>query len=309
MRLEILTTRSDVEGRRHLERGVRAGTLLRIRPGACVVATEWLAADPETRHRAAMDALALTSRRQPVFARESAALLHGIPVLGDFPELPHLLDSELGPASRRSPGGTVVHRPRHAPEFRSVEGLLATTPDATALALAASRPIGAGVAALDHVLARGHQEDELGALLHEWHPFHGEGRARRALAIANGFAETPLESLSLAGIVTAGIPCPRQQVEIVVAGVRYRLDFLFEEFGVIGEADGHGKYRTRADLVAEKDREDALRSTGLGFARWNWDDALRVSPMLHKLARAGVVAPRAARYSARARRSGARTAE
>ena len=310
MALEVFTSYDpDETGRRHLERDVRAGTLLRVRRGAFVVAADWRAADAETRHRAAMDALLLTSRRAPVFARESAALLHGIPVLGGISEEPHLVDSELGSASRRSPRGVVVHRPRHLPGVVEIGGLLATDPASTALALAASRPFPAGLAALDHILAAGVARHELEALMAAWYPFHGSRRARRALESATGKAETPLESISLAGMLLARLPPPRQQVEFRVRGRLYRVDFFWEGFGVVGEADGHLKYRTAEDLINEKDREDDLRSLGLGFARWDWDDAWARAPMLAKLARAGVVAPPLAPNSARTGRSLARMAE
>ena len=309
MPIQILTPRDvDAHENRHLERGLRAGALLRVRPGAYVVAAEWGAADVETRHRAAMDALVATARRPPVFARESAALLHGIPVVGASLDLPHLVDSDLLDASRRSPTGVVVHRPRHVPDIVSIDGVLATGFAATALALAASRPLPAGLAAVDHVLARGVSRDDLDALISDWYPFHGVARARRAVATATGLAETPLESISLAAMILGRVPRPRQQVELIARGRRYRTDFFWDDLGVVGEADGRNKYRTRADLVAEKDREDDIRSLGLGFVRWDWEEAWLRAPMLAKLARAGVT-PLSAPNSARRRRSLARTAE
>lgn len=312
MELEIFTSRPGGVGteRTHLERGLRAGVLLRLRPGACVLRQAWLEAAPIDRHRAAMDALLLTARRPPVFAHESAALLHGIPVLNAWPEMPHLLDSELEGPSRRSPRAAIVHRPRHRPGVSEVGGILATDVIATAVALAARHDLAVGVAALDHVLAASHDRAEIEQALELWAPFHGHGRVRRALGLATGLAETPLESLSLAGIHLGGLPAPRQQVEFVARGRRYRTDFYWDEFRVVGEADGRVKYVSRADLIAEKDREDALRSLGLGFARWGWDEAWARQPMLERLAEAGVVvAPRIRPYSAQSRRSKSGSAE
>lgn len=98
-------------------------------------------------------------------------------MLDGWPEVPHLLDSELGVGSRRSPRAAVVHRPRHLPEVCEIDG------------------------------------------------------------------------------------------------VRYRLDFLWPDCEVAGEADGRIKYLTGADLLAEKRREDDIRSLGLRVARWDWDEA------------------------------------
>ncbi len=313
MTLGILTTRARLaagDSASGLAAGVRAGRLTRLRPGAFVVTDAWHRATPRVRHRAAMDALLLTARRAPVFARESAALLHDIPVIGEWPERPHLLDSELTPASRRSPREAIVHRPRHLPDIVEVGGLRATAPVDTALALAASRPIVGGVVALDHVLARGADLETVVRTVDEWRPFHGAGRVSRALELANGLAETPLESLSLVGILLGGLPEPRQQFDVVARGCRYRLDFFWPESGVVGEADGRGKYLTTDDLWREKQREDDLRATGLTVARWDWDDAWARAPMLAKLARAGVhPAPQSSRYSAGLRRSNVKVAE
>lgn len=231
-----------------------------------------------------------------MFARESAALLHGIPVLGGWPEKPHLIDSELGSASRRSPREAVVHRPRYRPDVCSIDGLLATTPVATAISLAASRDLFAGVAAIDYVLAQDAERDEIERTIREWQPFHGARRARRALDLATGLAETPLESVSLVGMLQGGLPRPVQQAEVVARGCRYRLDFWWPDLGVAGEADGRIKYLTGVDLFDEKRREDDIRSLDLRFVRWGWEEAWACAPMLERLHQAGVrPAPRVAR--------------
>jgi hypothetical protein len=302
MGIDIITSRqlrADGGSSRHLEHGVRTGRFVRVRPGVYAVANEWNAADAAERHRAAMDALIRTAVRTPVFSHESAALLHGIPVVGGWSEVPHLVESELDPASRRSPRAAIVHRPRFRPELCAVAGMLATAPLATAISLAASRPLAAGVAAIDHVLAGEAARADFERTIAEWRPFHGSRRVRLALDHATGLAETPLESISFVGMLRSGIAEPLQQVEIPARGRRYRVDFLWPELGVVGEADGRLKYRTGADLLAEKRREDDIRSLGFGFARWEWEDAWNVAPMIAKLAEAGIhPAPRSARYSA-----------
>jgi hypothetical protein len=313
MTAEIITSRalrSSGTSTHHLEAGARKGTFVRLRPGAYVTAAEWAVAAPVARHRLAIQALALTAVRPPVFARESAALLHGIPVLGGWPEKPHLIDSELGSASRRSPREAVVHRPRCRPGVCSIDGLVATTPVATAISLAASRDLVAGVAAIDYVLAQGAERDEFELTIREWQPFHGARRALRALDLATGLAETPLESVSLVGMLLAGLPRPVQQAEVIARGCRYRLDFWWPDLGVAGEADGRIKYLTGVDLLDEKRREDDIRSLDARFVRWGWDEAWAGEPMLERLRQTGVrPAPRFARYSAGFQRSNADPAE
>lgn len=288
MAVEIIvsrTLRARGEQTRSLENGVGSGRFIRIRPGVYAVSTEWHAAGPQERHRAAMDALLATSARVPVFSHESAALLHGIPVIGAWPPLPHTIAADLG---HRPPANVLVHRPRHPWTIAEVGGAFATTPECTAINLAASRSLAAGVAAFDHVIAAGIPKDVLASMIAGWRPFHGVRRAMRALEIATGLAETPLESISLVPIALARFEPPEQQVVVVARGRRYRLDFFWASQRVVGEADGRGKYLSPADLWEEKLREDALRSLDLGFARWGWDEALAGPPVVARLLEAGL---------------------
>jgi hypothetical protein len=68
--------------------------------------------------------------------------------------------------------------------------------------------------------------------------------ARRVVAFADARAESPLESISRLRMREHGVPAPEPQVEIWIDG-RFagRVDFYWDEYGVIGEADGWGKYR------------------------------------------------------------------
>jgi hypothetical protein len=285
------------ESTRGLELGTRSGLFVRVRPGVYAVAAEWRDADPRSRHRAAMDALIATGGPPRVFSHESAALLQGIPLIGHWPPSPHVL--EVRDASRRAPAGTIVHLPMRLPDIERVGAFSATTPGRTALDLASSRSLATGVGAFDHVLRRTQNKGELENMIVDSRPFHGVRRAMLALSIATGLSESPLESLSLARIHEAGFPAPVQQVSIEARGSRYRLDFFWPEWGVVGEADGRLKYRTPADLWSEKRREDDLRSLGLGIARWNWDDAWVSVPLIRALSGAGLpLSPRnASSYS------------
>jgi hypothetical protein len=300
MALEIVVARelrARGEQTRSLEHGARSGLFVRIRPGVYAVSTEWHAADPRDRHRAVMDALAATSTRVHVFSHESAALAHGIPVIGSWPALPHIIAADSG---HRPPAQVIAHRPRHPWLIEVVGDVMATTRECTAINLAASRSLAAGVAAFDHVMAAGAPKDDLAGMIEEWRPFHGVRRALRALEIATGLAETPLESISLVPIALAGFEVPEQQVVIFARGRRYRLDFFWRQHGVVGEADGRGKYLTPADLWEEKLREDAIRSLHLGFARWGWDEALAGPPVVTRLHEAGLhVGPPIANRAAR----------
>lgn len=287
--------RARGESPRALERATRHGDFVRVRPGVYLPAPEWRSLRPRERHLVAMSAVSQASRRRLLFSVESAAALHGIPVLGGWSSRPCVVD-HVG--RRRAPLVGVVTRSVELSEDDVVEvgGVHATSPLRTALDVAATRGFLAGVIALDHVLgpAFGVPRADVAAKLDALRPFRGVRRVDAALGVATGLAESPLESLSLAQFHLLGFPVPRQQVEYVVDGRRYRADFHFADADVIGEADGRGKYGPDGEspsedtLHAEKDREDALRSVVRGFARWGWDHALGGDILAQRLRRAGV---------------------
>ncbi len=98
----------------------------------------------------------------------------------------------------------------------------------------------------------------------------GVRRARQAWALISGIRESPLESESYAYFVEQGVPLPNCQVSIRSRGGRFlgRVDVLWEEARLVGEADGRLKYGDAEAVYAEKRREDDIRAEGYGFIRW-----------------------------------------
>jgi very-short-patch-repair endonuclease len=86
----------------------------------------------------------------------------------------------------------------------------------------------------------------------------------------DGPCESELESRVLELLLPTGLPRPDRQKSIKVAGRFRRLDFFFEQYGVIIEADG---YAYHSDTIAfEKDRErrNSLIARGLVVLQWTW---------------------------------------
>lgn len=111
-------------------------------------------------------------------------------------------------------------------------------------------------------------------------------RARLAVSLIDGLRETPLESASFAYFVEHRLPLPACQVTIRSRLGRFlgRVDFLWEQARLVGEADGRLKYTDEAALYAEKRREDDIRGEGLGVARWGAVD-LRSGALAERLRR------------------------
>lgn len=98
----------------------------------------------------------------------------------------------------------------------------------------------------------------------------GIGIARAGLPMVRTGAQTPLESHSRLRLARCDLPEPRLQVPFHDSeGPIGIVDMYFDELGVIGEADGLLKYRTGADLIREKHREDRLRRL-MPVVRWDW---------------------------------------
>jgi hypothetical protein len=108
----------------------------------------------------------------------------------------------------------------------------------------------------------------------------------RGLALVDGRRESWLESASVAVAHRRGYSVPESQILIhdmdgVFVG---RVDHLWRRAGVIGEADGRGKYRQDVDetgataeqiaeiVLAERDRERGLEALGFAVARWGTAD-------------------------------------
>lgn len=124
----------------------------------------------------------------------------------------------------------------------------------------------------DPALREALREDLMGAVLRA--PHRGLRHVRGALAFVDPRLETALEAISWAHMCRSGLPLPRLQHWVTGAsGKRYRVDFFWPEFGLVGEADGAVKYRSAADVMAEKDRHADLGDAGHALVRWTWHDA------------------------------------
>jgi hypothetical protein len=219
-----------------------------------------------------------------VIAVQSAAAVRRLPTVSALPREVHLI-SQRGRSGTRD--GVSIHRlsldpadvtllpnrPGGDPAHRR---LLVTSPLRTWVDIARTSTLAdalsVGDRALRDGLLRADELSEAADLVHG----RGSQRVRAAAGLVHAGRETPLESWSAACFHEWELPQPQVQVVVVVEdhSGRFvgRVDFLWEEFGVIGEADGALKYDDRAANYAEKRREDWLRELGLRVIRWGWAD-------------------------------------
>ncbi|MFM9877609.1 MAG: hypothetical protein ACKVOG_07140 [Rhodoglobus sp.] len=285
---------------RTVSRGLERRELVRVKRGAYCAAEVWRSATDPERHRMRVTAAA-AAHPHAVFSHWSAAAVLGLPLIGRWPSTVHVA------ADRATGGRSEVGVTRHCRGLRDEEvvgvgTLRVTSIERTLVDLAVTQPFRFALSPADHALREKlTSKDALMEYLDE--PVRGRPRALRVCELADGRAETPGESLSRGTIHQLGFPPPELQVRHVTGTIVEFTDFEWQEFRVIGEFDGLGKYlrdefragRTVAEVVIdEKRREDRLRrSSGSSFARWGWDDALRMTPLRDILLESGLPIVRA----------------
>ncbi|WP_404311756.1 hypothetical protein LG314_10435 [Agrococcus terreus] len=246
------------------------------------------------------------TRAQPVFARESALAVHGLP-FGPEPTAVHTIG---GSATARRKAG-VVHATAEvdAMDVELVDGLLVCGAAYALADVARRREPVVAVAAIDAALRAGLVER--GAVLEALGRQSARGRARAAWAI--GFADERSESVgeswSRVRIHELGFPPPALQQWVAGAsGRRHRPDMRWDlpelSRPLLGEFDGAVKYGALAQqrgetgaaaLADEKRREDDLRVAN-AVARWVWRDVLEPARLERVLLAHGLPRLRPARW-------------
>ncbi|WP_405217021.1 hypothetical protein [Agrococcus sp. Ld7] len=279
----------------------RDASLVQVRHGVYADSTAFENLDRDARYLARIRAVHAV-RSQPIFARESALAVHGVP-FGLEPDAVYTTGN-LRTARRK---GGVVHVPVELhPADIAVVGDLAACSLAFALADVARRR-GAldAVSALDWALRRGSvtKEEVLAALDRQGK--RGRARAAAVIAFSDAASESVGESWSRVRVFQLGFAMPELQVWVARrSGQRYRVDMRWCVEGrrpVYGEFDGMQKYgelahlagKTGAQALAkEKARDDDLLFSG-DPAHWVWADVQQPSRLARMLSADGVPRVRA----------------
>jgi hypothetical protein len=297
--LELLIVRdraTDAE-RRALARDAERGLLHRVRPGVYVDRVAYEACSPEQRHLVAMRSLAAVASSPPVFSHWSAAVLHGLPVLGrDRLGRVHVT---VGDAADRGLVGVAAHvAPLESGERSLIGPLLATSAARTVVDVARVSPFEGGVVIADGALHSGLAVELLEDAVAEATSRTGWRKAQAVVAFADGDAESAAESCSRVTMLRIGIARPVLQWKVFDRrGLAGRLDFGFLWVPAGGETDGEQKYRDAmmaptgaADaVITEKRREDRVRLEVPRLGRWGYAEARSARLLAPILARIGVV--------------------
>lgn len=239
---------------------------VKVRHGVYLPRVEWDAASPARRYELYVRATVESMRVTAPLGRESAAVLLGIPVIGVWPKVTHVVE-ETGAGGRRSTH-VVRHGTRFLPEVTLVDGIAVTSAARTVVDLGRARSFASGLASTDFALRHGlvtraALEEEVERLAGT----RGIQVARAVVEHADGRAESVGESLSRAQMVSLALPLPELQEEFFdEQGLIGRSDFWWPEIDLIGEFDGRVKFGRDVAATAKDAREalwqEKLREAG-----------------------------------------------
>lgn len=295
----------------HVRQAVAEGRLVRPRRGVLAlpgVRQDWPAVAASLLRRRAE--VVLTRYAGAVVSHETAAALHGL-------WLPRAENGDVHLISPRPPDrsetGVRVHGSR-LPRRHVVDldGLPATSVARSAVDVARGRSIEDAVVVLDSAaralaITAGVElrqlRRDLGlraecaarARTEMWSAYRSVRRwpftvvVRSAIPLLDPASESAFESRSRIRILASELPIPSVAVPVMGAsGAWYVADFLWDEWKVIGEADGTGKYGSdpatvRSRLRSERRRQRDLEDAGWVFARWESTEPSRA--MLQRIRR------------------------
>jgi hypothetical protein len=278
MGMDVMATREWMDAgrtRAQLRTDLSKGRLLRLRRGVVIDAEP---PDALSLHRLKIAAAARCLAEGTYFGHESAAVLHGLP----------LLTGRLGEVVAVRTGGghgnitDTLHARRATlgpDDVTRVDGWPVTSLERTIADLTRRLPFPEAVMVADAGLRTGADLAMVGE-------YAAVGRgcrmARQVLDFASPLAESAGESLSRVRMQQAGLPLPELQHEFVSEAGTWlaRLDFWWPWCRVAGEFDGMVKYgrlvqpgRTVEDVIRdEKRREQRLVDAGVRVIRWTWPD-------------------------------------
>jgi hypothetical protein len=247
----------------------------------------WVELDPPELH-IAMTRAAWVSVPDAVVSHQSAALRFGLPhPLGPIGR-PTVTVPESTRSSARDDWRRVLHAELPPEHVMQRDGVTVTNPARTVLdALRQLRLRDALAIADGAVRAKLVTLAELEEMRRFQTRWPGVRNADQAFGLVDHRRESWLESASVATAHMLGFSRPESQIWIHHTDGRLigRVDLLWRHAGVVGEADGRGKYlgefseKWDAELaaqfmLAERDRERELESVGFAVARWGTGELL-----------------------------------
>ncbi|QIM16156.1 type IV toxin-antitoxin system AbiEi family antitoxin domain-containing protein [Leucobacter insecticola] len=244
---------------REITRLVREGSILRLARGLYATAQGLEKLNPEGRHLAHVFAINRTMRAEGPFASNSAAVLHSLPLYRFTSARPQVLVTH-----RESAANTRYVARRVAPckdaELSIVGGVGCTNLERTVLDLARFEAPERSLACADAAIQLkfpADRGDDLASAVQVWkqglleqlarmHRGRGVKRAAEVIRLADGSADSPLESVARLRFTNAGYDVATQVKVAFPSGEKYYVDFELLGLNILCEVDGKVKYTNAA---------------------------------------------------------------
>jgi Protein of unknown function (DUF559) len=250
-----------------------------MRRGAYATSRVMAEAESNDCLRRALDVAAARATRghTGVASHKSAAAMHGLRLLTTPPKGTVALT--VPPGKRRGGYGRsaitchMADLPRA--HVTKLYGLPVTTAARTVIDIARTSPFMEAVVVADSALYERHtSKTELRRVLASCAQWPGTAAAKAVVDFASGLAESVLESCSRVIFHEQGLPPPALQVHVFSrAGTLIaRVDFMWQEYGVIAEADGLLKYDSGQTAIKELARDRLLREEGYEVIHFTWKE-------------------------------------
>ncbi|KUH69995.1 hypothetical protein AU184_14400 [Mycolicibacterium novocastrense] len=200
----------------------------------------------------------LWTDRRGIVAGRAAASLHGAQWVN--PDTP--IDM-IGPRERPRRGVVIRNERIDWDEVCAIGDLAVTTPARTALDLARHLSRDVAVRHLDALAAAtGLTVDDVAPLLERYRGWRGMKRARIALDLMDGGAQSPKETWLRLLVVDAGYPRPRTQIRVSDGVSEAILDMGWDEPMIALDYDGEQHQTERRRFVHDIDRNALVECLG-----------------------------------------------
>jgi hypothetical protein len=266
-----------------IRRLVRDGVLKPLGRGAYTraAALAEVGGDPAGEHALEVAAVLAVARPGPVGSHQSAAIIHGLDLMGRRPAgaITVTRPPGLGSGSTDRAGAHIHIAALPEGHVTVRNGVRVTSVARTVVDLARTTPFRDGVVVADSALRTGQtSKEELRAIAAECAKWPGIRQAQLVVDFCDGQSESVLESISRVAFRDHGIPAPELQVWVggEEGGVVGRADFLWRRYGTIGEADGALKYADTSRAISQLRRDAALRREGFEVVHFTWEEINRV---------------------------------
>jgi predicted transcriptional regulator of viral defense system len=253
---------------------VRSGDLVRVWYGVYATrpAIAWCEANPKRKHALHVMAARVATGRDMVASHHSAALIHGLALHPQPPDVVCLTKAQGRRSNRLKSEGLIVYAAELPAEHTTKQyGIPVTTVARTVVDIARMSPFMSGVVTADDALhADSVTTQALAAVCESCERWPGIRTARRVIEFSDGRAESVLESCARVIFEEHGLERPALQVTFHGYDFAYTVDFYWPRYNVIAEADGAAKYEDSKRAIEQLKRDQRLRDLGKKVVHFTW---------------------------------------